>query len=127
MTMTGIRARRQPCIARAEGRTSAVADKTGFVTGINRTTKAVVFHTPATTILNNGPLPEIPTLTCPGWVGVRNFMVRRINPRLAPSKSAWSTGAPITLDRNQLPLPDQEERVRQKKEKWITTMVAPCL
>ena len=46
-----------------------VADKTGFVTGIDRATKAVVFHTPGTTILNNGPLPDTLTLTCPGLGG----------------------------------------------------------
>ena len=51
----------------------AVADKTGFVTGIDRKTKAVIFHTPGTTILNNGPLPETLTLTCPGLGGGSQF------------------------------------------------------
>ena len=59
-----------------------IADKTGFVTGINRTTKAVVFHTPGTTILNNGPLPETPTLTCPGLGGGSQFYGSAYQPEI---------------------------------------------
>ena len=51
----------------------AMADKTGFVTGIDRKTKGAVFHTAGTTILNNGPLPEKLTLTCPGLGGGSQF------------------------------------------------------
>ena len=60
----------------------AIADKTGFVTGIDRKTKAVVFHTPGTTILNNGPLPETPTLTCPGLGGGSQFYGSAYQPEI---------------------------------------------
>ena len=53
------------------------------------------------------------------WVGVRNFMVRHINPRLAPSTSAWLTGAPITLDRNQLPLPSRRRECGRKRSNGL--------
>lgn len=93
----------------------AVADKTGFVTGIDRKTKAVIFHTPGTTILNNGPLPETLTLTCPGLGGARNLTVRLISPKLARFTSAWSTGARTTPNRNRLLLPIKD-RLQRKKE-----------
>jgi alcohol dehydrogenase (cytochrome c) len=47
----------------------AIAGKNGRVLGIDRATKAVVFDTPATTILNNGDFGEIPQLVCPGTLG----------------------------------------------------------
>ena len=47
-------------------------------------------------------------------------MARLINPKLARSTSAWLTGAPITLNRNRLPLPIKE-RLQRKKESGITS------
>ncbi len=60
----------------------AEADKTGFVTGIDRKTNAVVFHTPGTTILNNGPLRDTLTLTCPGLGGGAQFNGAAYQPKI---------------------------------------------
>jgi alcohol dehydrogenase (cytochrome c) len=51
----------------------AVAGKDGWVVGLDRKTKLPVFKTSATTISNNGPLPESLTLVCPGLGGGSQF------------------------------------------------------
>jgi len=47
----------------------AVAGKNGRVLGIDRTSKSVVFDTPATTIANDGPIDGTKKLVCPGTLG----------------------------------------------------------
>jgi alcohol dehydrogenase (cytochrome c) len=46
-----------------------VAGKNGYVDGLDRQTRALMFKTPGTTIANNGPLPKALTLVCPGLGG----------------------------------------------------------
>jgi alcohol dehydrogenase (cytochrome c) len=47
----------------------AVAGKDGYVHGIDRASRAVVFKTPGTTIANDGPVSDTPQLVCPGSIG----------------------------------------------------------
>jgi alcohol dehydrogenase (cytochrome c) len=51
----------------------AIAGKDGYVIGLDRASKSPVFKRPATTILNNGRLPVVQTLVCPGLGGGSQF------------------------------------------------------
>ena len=61
----------------------AAAGKNGYVVGLDRATRAVVFSTPATTISNNGPVTwETPQRVCPGIGGGAQFTGAAYSPVL---------------------------------------------
>jgi alcohol dehydrogenase (cytochrome c) len=61
----------------------AAVGKNGYVVGLDRATRAVVFNTPATTISNNGPVTwETPQRVCPGVGGGAQFTGAAYSPML---------------------------------------------
>src|SRR5271156_1644244 len=60
----------------------AIAGKDGYLFGVDRATKTAVFRRPATTILNNGRLPETQSLVCPGLGGGSQFNGAAYSPEI---------------------------------------------
>ncbi len=59
----------------------AAAGKNGYVLGLDRATRAVVFNTPAEPVSNNGPVTwDAPQRVCPGFSGGAQFTGASYNP-----------------------------------------------
>jgi alcohol dehydrogenase (cytochrome c) len=62
----------------------AAAGKNGYVLGLDRATRAVVFNTPAEPVSNNGPITwEAPQRVCPGLGGGAQYNGAAYNPELS--------------------------------------------
>ena len=61
----------------------AAAGKNGYVLGLDRASRAVVFNTPAEPVSNNGPITwETPQRVCPGLGGGAQFNGAAYNPEI---------------------------------------------
>ena len=104
----------------------AAAGKNGYVLGLDRATRAVVFNTPAEPVSNNGPITwDMPQRVCPGLGGGAQFT----GAAYSPVTGALYVGMVDWCSYYAKPRP-KPPAIRKRRDKtpnrcWTTIMKAP--